>query len=452
MFIDSYRRLWSETGEPLQLRAVGWILLLLSLALPLCLGLLPYAPIIPLITLAVLAAVVGLVVFFNVQSFAVFIIPSLFFLGASYYYKAIMPLFFIAFFAWHMRRSKLTFDIPFPLPLLIIVIIGLYSFTKAVDPNLGRYALFYTLIIPIFIMLAFYGLDLSTREIRISLMIFCSVASILGWAGFITWLFTGAYRVMYTWGVGAQNRGAAFLGLFLPYALVSLIDAFRYRKNRLIWLTIFVGLLGGILASQTRAIMLTLIPVVFYISRHDKYALRILLIALLISLATIPSLLVTRMAFFFGQGEVDWSSVGRIQIWLNSFEMLPKYFWTGMGIGSFKQIYSVTFPYAFIQADHPHNIYLQFMFDYGIFGLVGHLWLFFSGLWISHKAMKQGLTTKLHDEARAILGLNAGLICILIAGLTDSFLTALRVAFAFWIVFAYLLVLSRRIRSSLVSG
>jgi O-antigen ligase len=308
------------------------------------------------------------------------------------------------------------------------------------------------LIVPIFILLANYGLDLSTREIRISLMIFCSVAAIIGGAGFVTWLFTGAYRVMYTWPVGAQNRGAAFLGLFLPHALVSLIDAFRYRKNRLIWLTIFSGLLGGILASQTRSILLTLFPVVFYISRHDRYAMRFLMVILLIALATIPSLLITRMAFFFGQGEVDWSSVGRIQIWLNSLEMLPKYFWTGMGISSFKQIYSVTYPYAFIKAIHPHNIYLQLIFDYGIFGLIGHLWLFFGGLWIGHKAMKQGLTTGLHDEARTILGLNAGLICILIAGLTDSFLTGLRVAFAFWIIFAYMLVLSRRIRSSTVSG
>jgi len=434
------------------MRIPGWILLLFSIGVPVSFGLLPYNPTIPLTVLAILVAAIGLIVFFNVQRFAVYIIPLLFFSNSSYFYKAIIPLFFLAFLAWQLRSSKLTFNIVFPLPLLMIVIIGLLSYTKSVDPSIGRFILVYTLYVPILILLAYYGLDLTTREIRISLMVFCSVAAVIGWAGFMTYIFTGAYRVMFTWPVGAQNRGAAFLGLFLPHALVSLIDAFRYRKNRLLWLTILGGLLGGVLASQTRAVLLTIFPVVFYISRHDKYAMRVLLIILLISLVALPSLLISRIAIFFGHGDVDWSSVGRIQIWMNSLEMIPKYFWTGMGISSFKHFYSVIYPHAFIEANHPHNIYLRLLFDYGIFGLIGHLWLFLGGLWIGHKAIRRGIGTALHDEARTILGLNAGLIGILIAGFTDSFLTGIRVAFAFWIVFAHMLVLSRRIRFSTGSG
>jgi len=445
LLLDPYRRLWTREGESQPTLAVTWALLAVCTAFPVMIGLLPHNPIIPLVALAAVGTVVGIALFFNVTGFAVYILPLMFFSGVSQVTLVLVILLFVSYLAWRVHAGDVSFRLPYPLAITLIVLTAINGLFRALDMTDARYFFVYTVIVPLFAFLVYYNLQLSTRNIRISMTIICIIAAIVGWISFGTYLYTGMPRTVATWAVGSQNKGAAFLGILFPFALVSLIDSRNDRRNFLLWLWIFLGLTAGIFHSQTRAVIFSVIIAAFYISLRDRLAMRIMIPVIIASLIALPSLLITRMAMLVGIGEVDWSSVGRVQIWLGSLELLPKYFWFGMGIHSFSIIYPVEHPFTFIKAIHAHNIYLKMIFDYGVFGLVGFLLLVLGCLRRGHRALTSVDKQNRDIEVRMLLGINAGMIGILLAGLVDSFLQDIRVAVLFWIMISFQLLLSKRV-------
>ena len=389
-------------------------------------------------------AMVVIVLFFNVNSFIVYLIPLVFFHGSSHLHMIVIGLLFVSFLAWRLRVGDISFHLPFPFLILVILIIALNGLTRSVDLAQGRYFFIYTLLVPLFVFLVFYNLKPSTTAIRTNLTVICVIAALLGWISLVVYIQGGFARQIVTWDYGAQNRAAGFFGLILPIALVSLIDS---RKNRsfYIWIWIFLGLLAGLLTTQTRAVLFAVFFAVFYISWRDRRAMKIMIPVLLIALFAIPSLIITRMAMLFGKSsEVDWSAFGRIQIWLNSLELIPQSFWFGMGIDSFREIYIAKFPFTLISAIHAHSIYLRWFFDYGIFGVIGFTLFIFACLRRGHRAVAVVRSKNWSDETRLLLGINAGVICLMIAGLADAYLSDIRVSLLFWILLSCQLILSKR--------
>ena len=446
MLLEPYRRLWSKSRESEPSLAVTFLLLVVCTGFPIAIGLLPFNPMIPLVALALVAAVIGIALFFNVNSFAVYIVPLIFLSGESHLALVIVVLLFVSYLAWRVRVCDISFRLPYPFVIALIILSGINGIFRALDFAASRFFLIYTVIVPLFAFLVYYNLQPSTKNIRAHLTLICIIAAIIGWISFGTYLYTGIPRTVATWAFGSQNRGAAFLGIMFPFALVSFIDSIHRRKNVILWTWIFLGIIAGILHSQTRAVIISVIIAAFYISLHDKLAMRIMIPVLIIALITLPSLLITRMAMLLGMGEVDWSSIGRVQIWTNSLEMLPKYFWFGMGIDNFSIIYPIKYPFSFLKAIHAHNIYLKMIFDYGVFGLIGFLMLVLGCQIRGQRAVRNTASHRDgNDEVKMLLALNAGIICLLIAGLMDSLLLDHRVAVIFWIFLAYQLVLSKRI-------
>jgi len=384
------------------------------------------------------------VLFFNVRAFAVFAMPMVFLNQGNILLPSITLLLFVSFLAWRLRSCDLSFRIPFPFLTALIVIVGLYGFSRSIDLELGRFFFIYSILLPLLAFLVYYNLQPSTREIRTTLMIICGIAAILGWISLVISFQTGIPRQVFTWGYGSQNRGAGFFGLLLPFALISMIDA-RGKRDFFPWIFIFLGILAGILNTQTRAILFAIVMSVFYIGFRDRRPLKILIPLLLAVVILMPSLVITRMAMLFGfSTEVDWSSVGRVQIWLNSLDFIPKYFLFGMGIGNFSHIYPIDHPFAFLKAVHPHNEYARYLFDYGIFGLIGFVLFVFGCLRRGHRTVAEVRAQVWNDEARTLIGINAGIICLLIAGLVDVFLKDMRIAMLFWVMLSFQLVLSQR--------
>jgi len=445
LLIEPYQRLWSSDGASPPSRVATWILLLLCAGFPLAFGLLPHNVVFPIVAAGIVIAALGIVLFFNVNSFVAYMIPLAFLNGNSHLHLALIGMLFVSFLAWRLRMGDISFHLPFPFLTLVILFIALNGLTRSVDLAMGRYFLIYTLLVPLFVFLVFYNLKPATTSIRTNLTIICFIAALLGWISLAVYIQGGFARQIVTWDYGAQNRAAGFFGLILPIALVSLIDSWK-NKSFLMWLWIFLGLLAGLLTTQTRAVLFAVCFAVLYISWRDRRALKIMIPVFLLALIAMPSLIITRMAMLFGKSsEVDWSSFGRIQIWLNSIELIPQFFWFGMGIDSFREIYIARFPFTLISAIHAHSIYLRWFFDYGVFGVIGFTLLVFACIRRGHRAVAEVRDKNWSNETRLLLGINAGVICLMIAGLVDAYLSDIRVSLLFWILLSCQLILSKRV-------
>ena len=93
------------------------------------------------------------------------------------------------------------------------------------------------------------------------------------------------------------------------------------------------------------------------------------IIALLAMPFVLPETIINR---FMSIGDMSDSSTSyRVYIWMGTLAMLKDYWFCGVGLGetSFNTIYPL-YSYNNIQAPHSHNLYLQFISQFGIIGLI----------------------------------------------------------------------------------
>ncbi len=451
MLISSYQRLWLTERDSRFPLIVTILLLVICIGFPVVVGLFPYNPMISVVAIGVVAAVFGLILFFDLKSFVLFGLPFVFFFRHHHPVMIVTALLIVSFLAWRLLSGRIAFRIPFPILTAVIVLAGLNGVVRAINFDTGRFYYLYMVLVPLFVFIVFYNLQPSTSEIRANLGIVSAIAGLIGWVSLAQYIYTGIPRVVVTWGTTQQNLGAAFLSLLLPLALISMIDSFG-KKSGWFWTWVFFGLLGGILASQTRAILFSIMFTMIYITWYERRALKVMIPIFLIALIALPTLIIYRMAMLFGVGaEIDWSSIGRIQIWLNSLSILPEYFWFGMGTDSYRILYSSRFPFTFINASHVHNVYLKWIFDYGVFAMISFI-LFIFGCWKQGHRALAGIKEKgWNSDTRTLFAINAGILSILISGMVDAFFNDTRIVLLFWIMLAYQLILSKRAASVKVS-
>lgn len=452
MLLSSYKRLLTaEQDSRLPLIAI-LLLMAISIGVPVATGLYSYNSLISFVAISLVALILCLVLFFDLKNFALFVMPLVFLFRNQNPLLVITALLFLSFLAWRLLSGRISFQFPYPTLTVLIILTGFNGVLRAVDPDAGRYYYIYTVLVPLFAFLVFYNLRPSTSEIRSNLTIISIIAAIIGWVSFIKYIHTGIPRVIVTWGLAQQNLGAAFLSMLFPLALISIIDSFG-KKSFWFWIWVFFGLLGGIFASQTRAIMFSILFTMIYIGWYDRRALKIMIPIIIAALIVLPTLLIYRMAMLFGIGaEIDWSSIGRIQIWLNSLSLIPQYFWFGMGTDSFLILYPLKFPLAFINASHVHNIYFRWLFDYGVFVMIGFILIIISCWRRGHRAISVIKPSEWNSDTRTLFAINAGILGILLAGFVDAFLTDNRIVLLFWIMLAYQLILSKRVANVKFNG
>jgi O-antigen ligase len=286
----------------------------------------------------------------------------------------------------------------------------------------------------------FYNLRPNHREIKTFLAVLTALSSVIGWLSFARYFVVGWTRDIIGW---SSNPAAFFFGLLVPVAMICLLDS-RRNLERVFWWCVILGIFAGIFVTQSRAIYLSVFIGIMLLSIKDKRVLRVLAPILLGMFLVAPVLLIYRMAMMFGvTDDVDWSSVGRVQIWLNSMTLIPKYFLTGMGIDSFRTIYSANFPMVFIPAEHPHNYYLKLLFEYGIFGVISFLWLVGG---IMKKALNHIYFNRessfSHEHSRILTALTTGVLTILIASMVDAPFHHPRLIILFWLFLSFIAVLT----------
>jgi len=133
---------------------------------------------------------------------------------------------------------------------------------------------------------------------------------------------------------------------------------------------------------------------------------------------------------------------GRLEVWSRALYMIQDFSFTGIGMGTFKQVANALYPFFLAGPDadvpHAHNLFLQVAVDLGLPGLVAWLALFLLvcvGAW---QVYRRGWTKKAGgDKFRPYLtGLGAGLlasqVALVVHGLTDAATWGTRPAVVVW--------------------
>ena len=242
----------------------------------------------------------------------------------------------------------------------------------------------------------------------------------------------------------------------------------RYNLGNLsrwiLWIvTVFIG--SVFLLSQSRgsylALGLTIWGMLFLVS--NRFWRWILTGSLLVSsLASIGVVYYIRwddvidILGLAGQSGFSINSLtGRLEIWSRALQGIRDFPFTGMGMGTFREIVRTVYPIFEVSAEsdlvmQAHNEYLQVALDLGIPGLIGFLSLYFTAFWMLVEIWKKsGSAITLKAKRVTIsgngnssgsggslfvrscaLGLGGGLVAHFLYGLTDAII--LRAPGIFW--------------------
>lgn len=183
-----------------------------------------------------------------------------------------------------------------------------------------------------------------------------------------------------------SNSFAGFLVIFIPLILGTVIDSFRYFKEKIPLVALYVKLILVCLALYT--LYLTgskggavaffasiLFLVAFYLWRLSQFWKRVVKLTILIAIIAI--------IVFFVQGymakliEKDASVKIRTTYWGSAFEIIKKHSIVGIGLGNFGDYHTAYKSEEQNESIKVHNDYLQIGAELGIIGLVVFLliWL-----------------------------------------------------------------------------
>lgn len=395
-----------------------------------------YDPLFALLTLGLLAALVGGLLFFDVRALAIIGYPLAFFANHALVQLALTAAVTGSFGLALLYSRRQSVRVPYAAAWAAFVIALLGGFAQADNPGKGLYVLLHLYLQPLLVFIILSNLDLALGEIRTALTGTAVLSALIGWISLGMFLTEGQGRVLF--GGGSLNLNVAFIALSLPYALLRLIDA-RDTLEKVLWTWVFVGIGAGIVVSQTRGMLLFTLAAILYLGWKDRTALKVALPTLALSVVAAPVMLYSRVAMLFGHGTVaDWSAVGRVEIWLNSLELLPRYLLTGMGLEDFRAVYHTTYPLSLFAARHPHNIYLHLLFEMGLVGVMSFFYVVFSIFGRAHRLLAERAAGAAAEEpSRLMLPVNASVVGMLIAGLFDAYLRSPRVAVMFWMLLAF---------------
>ena len=88
----------------------------------------------------------------------------------------------------------------------------------------------------------------------------------------------------------------------------------------------------------------------------------------------------------------DSSMVYRFQIWQTAWQMIKDFWFSGVGRGSaaFQLVYNKYYVVYGMRAYHTHNLYIELLVEYGVFGTLIFLWLLCSYLGYALKRIARG--------------------------------------------------------------
>ncbi|MBR3887857.1 MAG: O-antigen ligase family protein [Clostridia bacterium] len=167
----------------------------------------------------------------------------------------------------------------------------------------------------------------------------------------------------------------------------------------------------------------------------DRRFILLGVVALLAMPFVLPETIINR---FMSIGDMSDSSTSyRVYIWMGTLAMLKDYWFCGVGLGetSYNTIYPL-YSYNNIEAPHSHNLYLQFVSQFGIIGLITFLGMVYN--------FYKDTTIKMLKKKDIVLaGIVAGMTGFFLEGMFDYTWYNYRVILIFWMVIAFGIVATK---------
>jgi O-antigen ligase len=206
-------------------------------------------------------------------------------------------------------------------------------------------------------------------------------------------------------------------------------------KGRLSTRVLFLGLAGvagaSLVYTWTRMGWLSLAVAIAVFLLFYNWRL-LLLAATGAAVATVlrPDLLSSRLTSILNLSQ-DSSMFYRIQIWQVAAHMIRDFWFSGVGPGSaaFQLIYNKYYAVYGMRAYHAHNLYIELLVEYGVFGTLIFLWLLCS--YIGY-ALKRIVRQPRGFAWMAGVAAMAGMASYLFIGLTEDCWFNFKLVFLFW--------------------
>ncbi len=169
---------------------------------------------------------------------------------------------------------------------------------------------------------------------------------------------------------GNPNVYGIFLVIVLPICL-SFVFYFKNIFVKFVFLGIFMaGLINVAFTMSRGSIISLLIAIYIMLIFIDRRFIVLGIIGLLILPFVLPQSLLIRIMSI---GNLkDSSSAYRISIYLATINMIKDFFFTGVGLGSFKEVYHI-YAFSASKSFHTHNTYLMVFVEEGILGIITFL-------------------------------------------------------------------------------
>ena len=221
-------------------------------------------------------------------------------------------------------------------------------------------------------------------------------------------------------------------------------DVRRPMTVRLSTRVLFLGLAGVAGASLaytwTRTGWLSLgVAIILFLLFYDWRLLLLVATGAVVAVVRRPDLLSHRLTSVLNLSQ-DSSMYYRFQIWQVAARMIRDFWFSGVGPGSaaFQLVYNNFYAVYGMRAYHTHNLYIELLVEYGVFGALIFLWLMGSYFRYALKRIASPRppgTRRLRAQGFAwMAGVAAmsGMASYLFMGLTEDCWFNFKLVFLFW--------------------
>ncbi len=321
------------------------------------------------------------------------------------------------------NRSKI--KIPFFYPFLILFCTSILSLIKAYDFVEGISMFLVVFLVPLLFVIIIKNSNFQFNDLLILLRTIVIVAAFVGIVGVIMALINPTLRLGSLWITAMTINGFYLMAFFIS---LGLIMHNKTQQSRLFYIFISIFILLGMIFTYTRMSLLALGFGLFLlfikIKKIRKYALYLVIFVPLI----IPSSFHQRLSI--GVME-DPSIIIRFVAWYNSIDLIKNNFFFGIGFNTWSHIYKKMIPMTWLYAEHPHNIYIRYILELGVFGFTAFFYIII-------KTVFEFLRV-INKNDYLLFSLAISILVLLFACLTDVFISRYPIAFIFWLILAIMI-------------
>ena len=213
--------------------------------------------------------------------------------------------------------------------------------------------------------------------------------------------------------------------------VIPIILALLWTERSILPKVMYLGMLGvtmiaAVLTFSRGCWLGIILEIAILLLFIDRRFIFLGILGMLLLPFVLPETIVNRFLSIGNMG--DSSTSYRVYIWLGTIAMLKDYWFSGVGLGksSFNAVYPI-YSYNGVITPHSHNLFLQFMTEYGIAGL-------FIFIVLIYQFYKEAVISLLHEKNLLLASIAAGMTGFYLESLFDYTWYNYRVVLIFWII------------------